>query len=75
MPMKKKSSQFIAVVWKEGKHYVSQCLNIDVASFGKTRADALKHLEEAVNLYLDDSSEVIPKVESPSIEVHELQHA
>ena len=26
-----------AAVWKEGKQYVSQCLNVDVASFGATK--------------------------------------
>ena len=25
------------VVWKEGKYYVAQCLNVDVSSFGKTK--------------------------------------
>lgn len=74
--MKNKShAQFIAVAWKEGKHYVSQCLNVDVASFGKTRTEALNKLEEALALYLEDTSGEVPKVESPSIEVRELQHA
>jgi len=42
------------IVWKEGKHYVSQCLNVDVASFGKTKSEALKNLKEALALYFDD---------------------
>jgi hypothetical protein len=25
------------VVWKEGKYYVAQCLNVEVSSFGKTK--------------------------------------
>jgi hypothetical protein len=25
------------VVWKEGKHYVSWCLDVEVSSFGKTK--------------------------------------
>ena len=40
-------------VWKEGKYYVSQCLNVDVSSFGKTQKEALKNLEEALELYFD----------------------
>ena len=28
------------VVWKEGKYYVAQCLNVDVSSFGKTKKEA-----------------------------------
>ena len=43
-----------AVVWKEGRHYVSQCLNIDVASHGTTAKKALENLKEAVELYLED---------------------
>jgi hypothetical protein len=26
------------VVWKEGEHYVAQSLNVDVSSFGATKA-------------------------------------
>jgi predicted RNase H-like HicB family nuclease len=39
------------VVWKEGKYYVAQCLNVDVSSFGKTKKEALSALEEALELY------------------------
>lgn len=40
-----------SVVWKEGKYYVAQCLNVDVSSFGKTKKEALKNLDEAVELF------------------------
>ncbi|MES2702705.1 MAG: type II toxin-antitoxin system HicB family antitoxin [Bacteroidota bacterium] len=43
-----------SVVWKEGKYYVAQCLNVDVSSFGESRAEALSNLDEALSLYLDD---------------------
>lgn len=42
------------VVYQEGKYYVSQCLNVDVASFGKTIDEAVRNLAEAVELYLRD---------------------
>jgi predicted RNase H-like HicB family nuclease len=42
------------VVYQEGKYYVSQCLNVDVASFGKTIDEAVKNLADAVELYLRD---------------------
>ena len=48
-----------SVVWKEGKHYISQCLDVDVSSFGKTRKEALEMLQEALELYFDDKP--IPK--------------
>jgi len=42
------------VIWKEGKYYIAQCLNIDVSSFGKTRKEAIINIEEALELYYDD---------------------
>jgi len=38
------------IVWKEGKYYVSQCLNVDVSSFGKTKKEALDNLNKALKL-------------------------
>lgn len=49
-----KKAQFISIVWKEGRHFIAQCLNVDVSSFGKTKAEALKNLKEAVQLYFED---------------------
>lgn len=46
------------VIWKEGKYYVAQCLNVDISSFGETRKEALKNLHEALELYLEDSATV-----------------
>lgn len=43
------------IVWKEGKYYVSQCLNVDISSFGKTKKEALKNLSEAIDLYFEDA--------------------
>jgi predicted RNase H-like HicB family nuclease len=42
------------VIYREGDYYVSQCLNIEVASFGATIDEALSNLKEAVELYLED---------------------
>ncbi len=41
------------VIWKEGKYYVAQCLNIDISSFGESREEALTNIDEAINLYLE----------------------
>ena len=48
------------VVYQEGKYYVSQCLNVDVASFGKTIDEAVKNLADAVELYLRDDLPAAP---------------
>ena len=44
------------VVYREGKYFVSQCLNVDVASFGKSIDEAVANLKDAVELYLRDDS-------------------
>ncbi len=42
------------IVYKEGKFYVSQCLNVDVSSFGKSITEAVDNLTEALQLYFED---------------------
>jgi predicted RNase H-like HicB family nuclease len=42
------------VIYKEGKYYVSQCLNVDVSSFGTTIDEASANLKEALQLYFED---------------------
>jgi len=64
------------VVWKEGKYYVSQCLNVDVSSFGKTKQEALDNLDEALALYFEEGQ--IPKytkVEQPEVVQLTLKYA
>lgn len=66
-----------SVVWKEGDYYISQCLDVDVSSFGKTKKEALVMLQEALELYFED----IPlpnkteRVKNPIIAAVTLQHA
>ncbi len=56
------------IVWKEGKHFVAQCLNVEVSSFGKNRKEALENLNEALELYFEDQKIIkINKVEQPEI--------
>ena len=57
-----------SVIWKEGEFYVAQCLNVDVSSFGKTRAEAMKNIKEAVALYFDGkNTKSLSKVSSVSL--------
>jgi predicted RNase H-like HicB family nuclease len=44
---------FAATVWREGKWYVSQCLELDVASQGQTEDEALANLTEALELHFE----------------------
>jgi predicted RNase H-like HicB family nuclease len=51
------STNFTTSVWKEGKWYVAQAIEFDVASQGKTIESAKKNLQEAVELYLEVKNE------------------
>jgi len=45
---------FKYVVYREDKYFVSQCLNVDVSSFGRSIDEAVTNLKDAVDLYLKD---------------------
>ncbi len=42
-------------VYKEPPYYVAQCLNVEVSSFGDSAEEAIRNLQEAVELYFEDS--------------------
>lgn len=63
------------VVFRERSHYVAQCLNVDVSSFGATEQEALAHLQEALELYFEDASSEIAPVEAPGLKQLTLQRA
>ncbi len=64
------------VIWKEGKYYVAQCLNVDVSSFGKTKKEALANLDEALELYFEDVQiSKVTKVERPEVVRLSLRYA
>ena len=51
---------FPASVWREGDWYVSQCLDVDVASQGETEEEALANLKEALELHLEPPTATRP---------------
>lgn len=60
---------FHYVIWKEGKWFVARCLEIELASQGKTEKEAVKNLIEALELYLEDA----PQLELAEIKQPKLQ--
>ena len=48
---------FKYIVYKEGDYYVSQCINVDVSSFGNTVEEAISNLKEALELYFEDKKD------------------
>lgn len=51
------------VVWQEGQYFVSQCLNVNVASFGESIDEAVNNLKEAVELYFEGESLDLPEID------------
>jgi predicted RNase H-like HicB family nuclease len=61
---------FSASVWREGSWYVSQCLEVDVASQGESEEEALANLKEALELHFEMPQATGPtKVRSIEVEV------
>lgn len=61
---------FHSLVWREGKYFVAKCLEIEVASQGKTKKEALENLKEALDLYFEDEKlEKLP----PNLFLKQLQ--
>ena len=57
-----------SIVWKEGKFFVAQCLNVDISSFGDSKKQALVNLKEALELYFEDNKRPkITSIKSPMI--------
>jgi predicted RNase H-like HicB family nuclease len=62
--------QFTASLVKEGEWVVAQCLEVDVASQGKTEEEALASLGEAMELFFSDPhSDVQPRIIPFSVEI------
>jgi predicted RNase H-like HicB family nuclease len=60
---------FAATVWREGDWYVSQCLEIDIASQGETEEEALANLKEALELHFEPPQPTRP----PSLRTVEVE--
>ena len=64
------------VVYREGEFFVSQCLNVDVSSFGRTSEEAIANLRDAVELYLadEDTQRLFQTVEDAAVGEAVLRH-
>jgi len=57
-------------VWREGAWFVSQCLEVDVASQGETEEEALANLREALELHFEPPQATrLPKLRTIEVEV------
>ncbi|MCU1260786.1 MAG: hypothetical protein JWO80_3671 [Bryobacterales bacterium] len=60
---------FAATVWRDGNWYVSQCLEVDIASLGETEAEALANLKEALEVHFEPPQ----ATRSPEVRVIEVE--
>jgi predicted RNase H-like HicB family nuclease len=60
---------FHATVIKEDDLYVAQCLEVEIASQGKSEDEALRNLVEALELYFEGTQPTYP-VKPVTIEVN-----
>ncbi|MEW6126915.1 MAG: type II toxin-antitoxin system HicB family antitoxin [Acidobacteriota bacterium] len=58
---------FTASVWQEGKWFIAQCAEVDVASQGASEQAALENLREALELHFT------PPVASITPQMHALE--
>lgn len=59
-----------ALLWKEGGWYVARGVEIEVASQGKTKQEAIDNLKEALDLMLEDEGR--QRIKIPAIQKLEL---
>lgn len=48
-----KTQTFTASIWREDNWFIAQCLEVDIASQGKSEEAALDNLAEALELYFE----------------------
>lgn len=58
------------VIWREDKWFVAQCLEVDVASQGRTEKEALENLRDALTLHFKPPvADILPKIQKIELEV------
>ena len=62
------TKDFTVIIWQEGSHYVSWCLELDISSFGNTDSEARINLQEAIELTLQDQDLEIPELNNAKLD-------
>ena len=62
--------KFTASIWQEDEWFVAQCIEVDVASQGKTEAEALENLRDALELHFTPPvATSTPQIRSVEVEI------
>ena len=70
-----KNKTLHTVVWKENTLFVAKFLELELASQGKTKKEAVNNLKEALELYLDGESTdklSLPRIENVTTQIFPL---
>ena len=66
-----KTQTFTASISQEDEWFVAQCLEVDVASQGKSEDEAIENLAEALELYFEPPRPTaMPKIRSFEVSVN-----
>jgi predicted RNase H-like HicB family nuclease len=62
--------KFTASIWQEDEWFVAQCVEVDVASQGKTEDEALDNLRDALEVHFTQPvATLAPQIRTLEIEV------
>lgn len=62
---------FTARIFPEGDWFIAQCLEIEIASQGKTEQEALQNLQEALELHFEPPcATILPQLEKLEVEIN-----
>jgi len=65
---------FSAHIGQEGKWFVAQCIEVDVASQGTTKEEAIANLREALELHFEEpQATILPEIQCVNNIYHSLQ--
>lgn len=63
-------ADFTVSIWQEDDLFIAQCLDVDVASQGRTEEEALANLREALELHFEEPvAEWTPKLRKVEVQV------
>lgn len=65
------TQHFSVSIWQENDWYIAQCLDVDIASQGKTRNEAIENLKEAIQLHFTPPvATLTPDITSIEVDLH-----
>lgn len=66
-------SKLNALVWKEGTLFVAKAIEVEVASQGKSKEEAMSNLDEALKLLFEDEDYPTSKIKPlKGLELHQV---